>query len=414
MLVTPLVELELKGPLTDFGPFPGAEAVLALLRWRGRPVGLLRVPTREGWVRAPQWQATLAVWCQQPATRAALAEPGPLSGPAPALSIVITTHERPAALRRCLAALDAARPLQPCELILVDSNPTSNGTVSVAASLAATGTPVRYVCEPRPGRSHARNAGWHAARHPLVAFLDDDAVPEPAWAGSVARALAAPQVAAVAGLVLPLALETPAQALFEAWQGGRRGFTRRELRVPPPGLPPQPVIARRVEALAASSAVLAGQGGNLALRREWLVRAGGFDQRLDAGAEADLLARVLEAGGRLVYLPEASIRQPSPADPAALHRAVFEHGAGQASFALKRLSEAGRPQAAFSLLGRLAAAWLSSLRPHLGNPPVPLSLRLSESAGCLVGPVRFWRASVRERQAHTPPYPGPQPSQKTS
>src|SRR3546814_2372804 len=39
---------------------------------------------------------------------------------------------------------------------------------------------------PAPGR----NAGWRAARAPVVAFIDDDCTPEPGWVAALARAFA--------------------------------------------------------------------------------------------------------------------------------------------------------------------------------------------------------------------------------
>src|SRR3546814_14989469 len=39
---------------------------------------------------------------------------------------------------------------------------------------------------PAPGR----NAGWRAARAPVVAFIDDDCTPAPGWVAALARAFA--------------------------------------------------------------------------------------------------------------------------------------------------------------------------------------------------------------------------------
>ena len=39
-----------------------------------------------------------------------------------------------------------------------------------------------------PGASRARNAGWRAARHSLVAFTDDDCRPQPGWLDALAAA----------------------------------------------------------------------------------------------------------------------------------------------------------------------------------------------------------------------------------
>ncbi|MFD2816573.1 glycosyltransferase family 2 protein [Paracoccus aerius] len=40
---------------------------------------------------------------------------------------------------------------------------------------------VRYVQEPRPGLSRARNAGIAVARGDVAVFVDDDVRPEPGW-----------------------------------------------------------------------------------------------------------------------------------------------------------------------------------------------------------------------------------------
>ena len=51
------------------------------------------------------------------------------------------------------------------------------------------------------GPAAARNAGWHAALGQLVAFTDDDCVPQPEWLATLAAAL---QVADIAqGCTLP-------------------------------------------------------------------------------------------------------------------------------------------------------------------------------------------------------------------
>ncbi len=62
-------------------------------------------------------------------------------------------------------------------LVVVDEDETD----LVAVDGAVLGRPYRLrpLVRPSPGASAARNAGWRAARAPLVLFLDDDVMPEP-------------------------------------------------------------------------------------------------------------------------------------------------------------------------------------------------------------------------------------------
>ena len=47
----------------------------------------------------------------------------------------------------------------------------------------------RYLLEPRPGKSHALNAGIRASQSDVLAFLDDDVTVEPAWLQNLTAAL---------------------------------------------------------------------------------------------------------------------------------------------------------------------------------------------------------------------------------
>ena len=65
------------------------------------------------------------------------------------------------------------------------------------------------------------------ARGDVVAFTDDDAVPEREWLGGLMPNFQSPRVVCVTGLTLPLALDTEAQELFETHCTFVRGFRRR-------------------------------------------------------------------------------------------------------------------------------------------------------------------------------------------
>ncbi len=98
---------------------------------------------------------------------------------APQLSIVIPTLGHHGTLARVLERLERQRSQQHFEvLVVVDEEQTD--LPAVDAALAKRPYPVRRLVRRRAGASAARNTGWRAAGAPLVLFLDDDVMPEPA------------------------------------------------------------------------------------------------------------------------------------------------------------------------------------------------------------------------------------------
>lgn len=192
------------------------------------------------------------------------------------LSVVVPTRDRPAQLERCLASLRAQLEAED-ELIVGDSaSCRSNEVAEVAAQHGA-----RYLRCDVPGASRARNAGWRAAAHDVVAFIDDDVLVAPGWRAAVDDALsAAPSAAFHTGRV-----DTPPD---------QRGTTR-------------PVaVALHDDAFAIGPEVVGaiGGSGNLIVTVAALREVGGFDEDLGAGArfraaeDNDLFDRLLAAGHR--------------------------------------------------------------------------------------------------------------------
>ena len=114
------------------------------------------------------------------------------------VSVVVPTVGRPS-LHDVLAAL-AGLP----EVIVVDDRPDTGGPLAVPPW-------VTVIRGRGAGPAAARNVGWRAAGGEWVAFLDDDVLPDPGWAGRLAADLAvAPEVGAVQGrVVVPLPTGRP-------------------------------------------------------------------------------------------------------------------------------------------------------------------------------------------------------------
>ncbi|QMW02956.1 glycosyltransferase family 2 protein [Spirosoma foliorum] len=109
----------------------------------------------------------------------------------PEFSVVIPTYQQPALLLKCLDALGRQRlSRDQFEIIVVDegNSPETETAVQLfAKQVARDGGPieVRYLGQPeRRGPAAARNRGWRAARGRIIAFTDDDCLPESEWLSS--------------------------------------------------------------------------------------------------------------------------------------------------------------------------------------------------------------------------------------
>jgi len=109
------------------------------------------------------------------------------SNATPRLSVVMPTYRRPVLLARCLDALLAQTlPGDAYEIIVVDDGCTEDTRAlceDVARRARARGGPaIRYL---RPlgtrGPAAARNRGWREAAGAIIAFTDDDTIPDPDW-----------------------------------------------------------------------------------------------------------------------------------------------------------------------------------------------------------------------------------------
>jgi glycosyltransferase involved in cell wall biosynthesis len=197
---------------------------------------------------------------------------------APAVSVVIATHQRAARVARLLDSLRAQTlPPERFEVIAVDDAST-DPTAAVLARAQDRGGPVLRVIRRarRGGPSAARNDGWRAARAPLVAFIDDDCTAAPRWLEElVAKAGAAPG-SIVQGATAP----DPAEA-------GLLGPFSRSLWVQREG----PYY----------------QAANILYPRDVLERLGGFDAEAfpDVGEDTDLAWRAKRSGVPTEWAPGA-------------------------------------------------------------------------------------------------------------
>jgi O-antigen biosynthesis protein len=312
----------------------------------------------------------------------------------PDISVVICTHNRPGRLLACLQHLRCQQ-YPAFEVIVVDNCPKTD---AVREHVAALSDPrFRYVVEPRVGLSRARNRGASVAAGDVVAFLDDDEEPDVFWLAALARGFArGNDVGCVTGLILPARLDTAAQVLFEELGGHSkdRGFEPAvySRRGPQSPLYPRPPF---------------GAGGNMAFRRETLLRIGGFDTALGAGTPArgaeDTLALtlVMLTGHKIAYEPSAFVRHHHCRDFRSLARQLRGYTVGLTAYYTALICR--RPWILIGLV-RLLPDAVRAVRSTAAAPSLSVApqLALVRSRGMLGGPAAYLRGMVRNVSSTSP------------
>ncbi|HJU89671.1 MAG TPA: glycosyltransferase [Gemmatimonadaceae bacterium] len=328
-----------------------------------------------------------------------LAPAAPVPESAPTVTVAVGTRERPEMLGRCLAAL-AKNNHRPREILVVENGEETDVIRRIVQEHDAV-----YLSEPRRGLNLARQRAVLAARGDVIAFTDDDAVPDAGWVGAIARAFAGnPEVSAVTGLVVPLELETAAQLLFEAYGGFGRGLDRRRVWAEQPHRP----VGHRI-----GNAGSYGTGASMAFRREALAWAGAFDPALDVGTaagcggELEMFFRVLKLGGTLTYEPSVVVRHEHRRDLNALEQQITSWGRGFAAYAEAASRRFPEERASFALLTMwLAASWhLRRIALRKDGEQFPRRLVLRELRGLTEGRGEY----VTHGNAVPVPYRAPRP-----
>lgn len=202
--------------------------------------------------------------------------------------VVICTRNRPAYLRRCLAAVSRLDP-PPEQILVVDNSDGNNDTFEIAREYGT-----RYTIEPVRGLSRARNRGLSECDTDVVAFLDDDVVPAPDWLALLVEPFTDEQTGATAGRVI-----TPESNVIGTLEQCPRAISNDD---------------RHWFEVAAFGGL--GLGANMAFRKSALPKQCFFDERLGRGApfeigeESYAFVWLLSRGYRVVQLPGAVVFHP--------------------------------------------------------------------------------------------------------
>ena len=195
----------------------------------------------------------------------------------PDVSVVVCSYNGARTIRETLEGL--RRLAYPnYEIIVVDDGST-DATAAIACEFD-----VRLISGPNRGLSHARNVGWRAARGSIVAYIDDDAFPDPHWLTYLTAALSRSAHAAVGGPNVPPRDDGDVAACVAEAPGGP------------------------VHVLVSDDEAEHIPGCNMAFRKEHLEAIGGFDPRFRrAGDDVDVCWRLRERGLTIGFSPAAVV-----------------------------------------------------------------------------------------------------------
>jgi len=195
------------------------------------------------------------------------------------------------------------------DVLVVDNAPSDDQGRQVAMRWGA-----RYALEPTVGLSRARNRGARASSSEIVAFLDDDCLPEAEWLRSLAAPFIDPLVMVVTGRIVASDVDQWGPLLTPMSGSGADGH-------------PESVFDHETPFwFERANFGGIGDGGNMAFRRRVFDIWPGFDERLGRGAVIDggeehfAFFSLLQCGFRIAYSPDAVVSHPFPLDVRELRR----------------------------------------------------------------------------------------------
>lgn len=240
------------------------------------------------------------------------------------ISVIIPTYDRAVQLDACLAALGRCTyPREALEVVVVDDG--SPAPLDDVVAPHRHWLRITLERQPNAGPAAARNRGAAAARGSLLAFTDDDCVPDPEWLSVLARHAAARPGHMIGGRTVNLLTGNPfstasQQLVSYLYEYGLR---------------------------SAGTAPWTGffASNNLSVPAADFRRIGGFDVDfpLAAGEDRDFCARWNEAGIPAHYAPDAVVRHRHRLGPASFWRQHWNYGRGAFHFHRARQRRGGGP-----------------------------------------------------------------------
>jgi GT2 family glycosyltransferase len=219
--------------------------------------------------------------CPKPAlttvARAFAETPFPQDLAWPLISVVVCSYNGARTIRDCCEGL--RRLDYPNFEVIVVNDGSADATPDIVSAY-----PFRLISTENRGLSNARNTGWLAAHGEIVAYIDDDAYPDPHWLTYLATAFMRTTHVGIGGPNLPPPDDGPIADCVANAPGG-----------------PIHVLLSDTEAEHIP-------GCNMAFRKTALHAIGGFDPQFrTAGDDVDVCWRLQQQGWTIGFSPAAMV-----------------------------------------------------------------------------------------------------------
>lgn len=229
------------------------------------------------------------------------------------LTVIICSWNRAKSLRIVLESLEKC--VVPSsiawEILVIDNNSTDDTRAVCAEFIQKSPARFRYLFEPKQGKTHALNAGIALAQGEIIALTDDDLTVDPNWVKGIYEIFKEFDCAAVGGRIVPVwDFPKPRWITFDGpfrhpAYGGIVNFDKGDL--------PCEVTSTLT-------------GANMAVRKEVFAKHGPYRPDLNritdllGGEDTEYCRRLLKAGERLMYAPNAIVYH-----PVERHRATWRY-----------------------------------------------------------------------------------------
>jgi phosphomannomutase/glycosyltransferase involved in cell wall biosynthesis len=203
------------------------------------------------------------------------------------VSIVICTYNRAASLNRTLYSLKHLH-YKKFEVVVI-AGPCTDNTNDVLLKYERT---IKIAHNPHKNLSISRNMGIRMSAGDIIAFIDDDAIPDRYWLNDILSMYTDKSIGGVGGKVFA-PLGTPfmfERGVIDIWGQADDFYTREDCNDPK---------GTKFNIML---------GTNCTFTKEALLAVNGFDEYYDYfNDESDLCVRVIKAGYKIIHHPQAYI-----------------------------------------------------------------------------------------------------------
>ena len=215
----------------------------------------------------------------------------------PGVSVIVPVYNGEQSIGPCIESLLASRePRDAMEVICVD-NASTDATPDILRKFQPS---IQVVRETKRGPAAARNAGLRVAAREFAAFTDADCTVDSSWLSNILIPLRAGSAGAVGGKILARPEAGPVEQFGELVHDHYNAIENDR--------PPYFITM------------------NLAARTDMLHSIGLFDERWIRMEDVDIAYRMVAAGERIVYQPDAVVYHHNRDTLITLAREGFLHG----------------------------------------------------------------------------------------